>query len=55
MPERDNDPIASTQMFRAFVQRDDAHPAGRLRPGPILLALVLVAAVAVLLTWLIVH
>ncbi len=31
MPERDHDPIASTQLFRAFVQRDHSEPATRRR------------------------
>jgi len=57
MPERDNDPIASTQVFRAFVQRGAAQSSGRRRSWVVPLALALAATVAivVLVTWLIVH
>jgi len=52
MSDRDNDPIASTQMFRAFAHRQDAQPASRRRPVTVaLLALAVVAVVAV--AWLI--
>jgi hypothetical protein len=55
MSERDHDPIASTQMFRAFVHRDDAAPAGRLRPPVMILALIAALAVAAVVAWLIVR
>lgn len=56
MPERDEDPIASTQMFRAFVQRGEPEPppaARRIPPAAIAaIAAVLVVAVA-LVIWLV--
>jgi hypothetical protein len=53
MPESDKDPIANTQMFRAFVARNEepAAPARR-SPLPLILAAVavlIVAAVVVVL------
>jgi hypothetical protein len=57
MPERDSDPIASTQMFRAFVQGGDQEQApARRRLGPILVSVVLAVAVAAaVVVWLIVR
>jgi hypothetical protein len=54
MPERDDDPIASTQMFRAFVQRGEAEPAAsrRVSPATIALTLTLVAVAIALSIWL---
>jgi hypothetical protein len=53
MPERDEDPIASTQMFRAFVQRGEPEPTTRRRPTAILVivAVAVVVAAAVVI-WL---
>jgi hypothetical protein len=50
MPERDNDPIANTQMFRAFVQRGEAEApsAGRNRGRLLAIAAVAVVLAAVL-------
>jgi hypothetical protein len=48
MPERDHDPIASTQLFRAFVQRDHAdhaEPAGRRRVRTLVLTVILAVVV----------
>lgn len=55
MSERDDDPIASTQMFRAFAHRDEARPAGPLRPPAIMLSVMLAVAIVALVTWLIVR
>jgi hypothetical protein len=53
MPQRDDDPIASTQLFRAFVTGGDAEPASRRRSRAIALAavvaVVVMAAVIVVL------
>jgi hypothetical protein len=47
MPERDNDPIANTQMFRAFVQRgEEAEPAAAKR-APVTLIVTIVAVVVI--------
>lgn len=51
MPEREDDPIASTQMFRAFVQGGDADHPNRLRPGVITLILAVAVGVGVI-AWL---
>jgi hypothetical protein len=55
MPERDDDPIASTQMFRAFLNGGDAQPSSRLRARVValLLTVAVAAAVAVAVAWLI--
>lgn len=55
MPERDDDPIASTQMFRAFVHRDEARPAGRVRSPVLILGVVLAIVAAAIVVWLIVR
>jgi hypothetical protein len=58
MPERDDDPIASTQMFRAFVQRGEPEPepiTRRVRPATIAVTLTLVAVAIALSIWLIVR
>ena len=50
MPERDNDPIANTQMFRAFVARNEEPqaPARRsMMPIVAAVAIVLIIVVAV--------
>jgi hypothetical protein len=56
MPEPDSDPIASTQMFRAFVQGAETEPVSR-RPRllTVALAVALVAVVAVVVVWLLVR
>jgi hypothetical protein len=52
MPERDDDPIANTQMFRAFANSGDAQPARR-RPGAVLpVAAVLVLVAVAVVVWL---
>ena len=54
--ERDRDPIASTQVFRAFVQRGDVEPAGGRRSRVVGLAVtlaVLALVVVVFVVWLI--
>lgn len=48
MPERDNDPIANTQMFRAFVQRGEAEVPSRRRGRLLAIAAAAVVAAAVL-------
>jgi hypothetical protein len=55
MPDHDHDPIASTQMFRAFAHRDEPAPVRRLRPPVILLGLILAAALIALVAWLVVR
>jgi hypothetical protein len=57
MPERDDDPIASTQMFRAFVQRGEPEPAGRRsRTATIAVSLTVAAVVAAaVVVWLLVR
>ena len=59
MPEPDSDPIASTQMFRAFVQGGEAETDGtrsRLRSPVVMVSLILaLAAVAAVVVWLIVR
>jgi hypothetical protein len=46
MPERENDPIASTQMFRAFVQGGEPQAPGRRRSRAMLVSVVVVVLVA---------
>ena len=48
MSESDSDPIASTQMFRAFVQGAETEPAGRSRSRLVLFAVILAVVVAAL-------
>jgi hypothetical protein len=56
MSEPDSDPIASTQMFRAFVQGGEAEPVSRRpRLGTVAAALVVAAIVAVVVVWLLVR
>jgi Flp pilus assembly protein TadB len=56
MSERDGDPIANTQMFRAFVQRDDARHSGHRRSRLRWLAVTLAVAaivIVVVVAWLV--
>jgi hypothetical protein len=55
MSERDSDPIANTQMFRAFVERGEAEAPGRRRPSVVTISLIVLAVVVVagLVAWLI--
>lgn len=56
MPERDNDPIANTQMFRAFVQRnEEPQTPTRRSPLPIITAVVAVLVIAAVVAWLLVR
>ena len=54
MSDRDSDPIASTQMFRAFVHRQDARPASRRWAVMVALSVLLAVATAVVVAWLVV-
>jgi hypothetical protein len=52
MPERDTDPIANTQMFRAFVQSGEAETPSRSRGRLLMIvaaAVVVAAVVAVVI------
>jgi hypothetical protein len=49
MPERDNDPIANTQMFRAFVQRGESEPATRRSRLPVTIMVIVAVLVLVAL------
>jgi hypothetical protein len=57
MSDRDSDPIASTQMFRAFVRsqdaRQDAQPTSRRWPVLVTLTVLLAVAAAVAVAWLV--
>jgi len=53
MSDRDSDPIASTQMFRAFAHRQDARPASRRWPAVVALSVLLAVATAVIVAWLV--
>ncbi|MEN3361278.1 MAG: hypothetical protein V7637_5260 [Mycobacteriales bacterium] len=54
MPERDNDPIANTQMFRAFVQRgEEPEPATKRAPVALIITIAaVVVVVAAVVIWL---
>jgi len=57
MPDQDRDPVASTQMFRAFVEQGEARRPSRRRDAPVgLVAAVVVGLLLVAaLGWLVLH